>query len=240
MVLFFICNVAFTARLAVSEFKCHKPSLDSLPSNATDIAFDHLFDILLIIVELLHIPELIYLLIYLFRLTKDDEIWGKLPMRKEMKEFVGKKKIKSTFFTLVLGIFVLVALILPPICIYRSYEIDEEPTDEQCSEMLASVLVNLDHVYHGASFITNIIIVLVRYLMIYFTVMIGAIWKKNSPDVNSQNGQQPQEHQGEQLLFKNLKDVCKKHKDCLDQYQSTIENEVIPIYKIFRSFFVFQ
>ena len=26
----------------------------------------------------------------------------------------------------------------------------------------------------------------------------------------------------------------------IDQYQSTIENEVTPIYKIFRSFFVFQ
>ena len=71
-----------------------------------------------------------------------------------MIDFVRKKIIKSTFFTLVLGIFVLVALILPPICIYQSYEIDKDPTDEQCSEMLASVLINLDHVYHGASFIT--------------------------------------------------------------------------------------
>ena len=58
-------------------------------------------------------------------------------------------------------IFFLVVLTLPAVCIYQSHILDQEPTDEKCIEQLNLVLINLDHVYHGASFFTNTIIVLV-------------------------------------------------------------------------------
>ena len=155
-----------------------------------------------------------------------------------MKEFVNSKKTKSVTFTIIQVIFFLVALTLPAVCIYRSHILDQEPTDEKCSELLSSVLINLDHVYHGLSFITNTVIVLARYVMIFFTVMIGVIWKKEKPsDQNNCIGA------GEQLtqerLLNDLDNVHKIHKPCLDDYEKRIEH-VRPIYKIFQSFFVLQ
>ena len=235
------CNGALIARLAVGEFKCSKPSLDSLPSNATDVDFDRLFDILLIAVGFLHIPEQIYLLVNLSSFIVIYKTWNNPPynesLYKEIKRFVGSKKIKLVTFTLILVIFFLVALTLPAVCIYRSHILDQEPTDENCTELLDSVLINLDHFYHGFSFFTNIIIVLVRYMMIFFTAMIGVIWKIAKP--HDQTNIVCEEQLTQELLLNDLDGVCKKHKPCLDDYQKRLEH-VTPIYKIFRSFFVFQ
>ena len=49
-------------------------------------------------------------------------------------------------------------------------------TDKKCMELVESVLISLDYIYHVLSFITNIIIVLVQCLMILFTVMVGVVW----------------------------------------------------------------
>ena len=241
MLLFLFCNGALLARLAVGEFKCSKPSLDSLPSNATDVNFDRLFDILLIAVGFLHIPEITYLLVYLSRFIVVYTTWRDLQENDlfiKMKKFVESKKTKSVTFTLIQVTFILVALTLPAVCIYRSHILDQEPSDEICSELLNSVLIHLDHVYHGLSFITNNIIVLARYVMIFFTVMIGVIWKRERPsDQNNRIGA------GEQLtqeqLLNDLDNVHKIHKPCLDDYEKRIKH-VRPIYKIFQSFFVLQ
>ena len=82
--------------------------------------------------------------------------------------------------TLCIGnaIFFMVALVLPSISINRSHKLDEESmaTDKKCMELVESVLISLDYIYHVLSFITNIIIVLVQCLMILFTVMVGVVW----------------------------------------------------------------
>ena len=103
--LFLVRNMVFATRLAIGEFKCEKPSLDSIPENATDmIVFNHLFNTLLVIVELLHIPEYFYLFknLYKYILGKDN-IQKKLPSCTEMKDFM--KKLQTLLFVLVMLIF---------------------------------------------------------------------------------------------------------------------------------------
>ena len=103
--LFLVRNMVFATRLAIGEFKCEKPSLDSIPENATDmIVFNHLFNTLLVIVELLHIPEYFYLFKNLYKCTLGkDNIRKKLPSCTEMKDFM--KKLQTLLFVLVMLFF---------------------------------------------------------------------------------------------------------------------------------------
>ena len=70
MLLFAVRSLAVTARLAVGEFMCNKPSLNRLLANSTgDIRFNRLSDILAVPVALLHIwiREHCFLLHFLYQ-----------------------------------------------------------------------------------------------------------------------------------------------------------------------------
>ena len=72
---------------------------------------------------------------------------------------------------------------LPPICIARTY-LDTGSSSEHCSQKLSTVTKILTHIFHFSSMITNIVIVLVRLLMVYFTVMVGVMWREVTPIPN--------------------------------------------------------
>ena len=110
---------AVTARLAVGEFLCNKPSLNSVSSNSTDdILFNRLSDILVIPVGFLHIPEHIYLIFYLYKFLVDyySNSWEegyKEAVKNKMTKFVSSKRGRSSFHA---TIFMVTGIALPPIC----------------------------------------------------------------------------------------------------------------------------
>ena len=109
------------------------------------------------------------------------------------------------------------------------------------TELVESVLISLDYIYHGLSFITNIIIVLVQCLMILFTVMVGVVWDTKNKKKNQKSGgnEEGKIHDSNDQLLKLLANVCTAHKRYLDEYETKL-GIVRPIYKIFHSFFMFQ
>ena len=177
---------AVTARLAVGEFLCNKPSLNSVSSNSTDdILFNRLSDILVIPVGFLHIPEHIYLIFYLYKFLVDyySNSWEegyKKAVKKKMTKFVSSKCGRSSFYAIIMTIFMVTGIALPPICIARTY-LDTGSSSEHCSQRLSTITRILTHFFHFSSMFTNIIIVLVRLLMVYFTVMVGVLWREVKP-----------------------------------------------------------
>lgn len=274
VVLFIIRSLALTARLAVGEFKCREPSLDDLPptSNESDMdtGFARLSNILSISVGFIHIPEHIYLLVYLYKFLGIYISWNenyKTALQIQMKEYVFAKK-RSFFFIIVLLFFVIVAITIPPLCIRLTYS-SETTMNVRCSQMLLVVTRSLTHFYHAASFITNVVVVLVRSLMVFFTVMIGVMWRRVKPTEDLVLNQWPDKSTttctpGERSIeldelqsrppssayeppttntqddtLDQCKDVCCNYAKYLIEY-TAIKEKVTPIYKIFRSFFVLQ
>ena len=87
-------------------------------------------------------------------------------------------------------------------------------TDKKCTELVESVLISLDYIYHGLSFITNIIIMLVRCLMILFTVIVGVVWdtknkKKKQKSGGNEEGKIPDNN--DQLFNINCLQTCAQH-----------------------------
>lgn len=254
VMLFVIHTMALTIRLAIGEFLCQKPSLEGLiPINSTetDVNFNRLFDILLISVGVLHIPENIYLLVFLFRflaIYKSWEISYKLALRIKMREFVITKR-RSVFFGLVLLIFFLVALTIPSLCIYRSYIINGIPKYEKCHKALNKVALSLTIVYHSVSIFTNIVVWLERCMMIFFTIMVGVMWRKVQPiysmipfSINDtstdENRSEENENQSEENEIQSEENENRSEEN-VREYLDT-RNRVTHIYKIFESFFVLQ
>ena len=112
--------------------------------------------------------------------------------------------------------FFMVALVLPSISINQSHKLDEESmaTNKKCTELVESVLISLDYIYHGLSFITNIIIVLVRCLMILFTVMVGVVWDTKNKKKKQKSGgnEEGKIHDNNDQPLKLLANVCTAHK----------------------------
>ena len=228
-----------TARLAVGEFLCNKPSLDSFPSNSTgDVYFDRLTDILLIPVGILHVPEHIYLLYYLYKFVKCLKSWDKSykkAIQIKMKVFVRSKCGRASLYVLILTLFIIVGIGLPPVSIVRVY-IDDGTSSEHCSQELDMIAKILTHVFYFTSFFTNTTIVLVRLLMIIFTVMIGVIWREVKPISTSILNDDP--HQVTDVSTA-VTTVCKRHTKYMYEY-ALITEKAAPIYQIFSSFFVLQ
>ena len=244
VVLFVFSSLALTVRLIIGEFLCHKPSINGVLLNYTDdVYFDRLSDILLIPVGFLHIPEHLYLLIYLYKFLQSYKTWKdnyKRAVQMQMREFVRTKKGRSYIYMLVIGLFMLVGLGLPPLCIARVYYEIDDTQIEQCSSKFALTTKVLTHTYHVTSFFTNGVVVIVRAVMILFTVMIGVMWRRVKPQMDSNDEQTMASSAGPALSDdENFKAVCGRHREYLNEY-ATITKHVTPIYKIFRSFFVLQ
>ena len=194
--LFTISSLALTVRLIIGEFLCHKPSINGVSLNfSDDIYFDRLSDILLIPVGFLHIPEHTYLLVYLYKFLCSYKTWDrfyKRALQLKMREFVCTKKRRTCIYVFVLVIFMLVAIATPVVCIVRNELVND--TDEQCSQTLANVTEGLTHAYHAILFLTNGMIVMVRYLMVFFTIMIGVMWRRVAPFSTVSTSNQSWEH----------------------------------------------
>ena len=268
ILLFTVKSMAVTARLAVGEFLCNKPSLNSLPSNSTgDIYFNRLTDIMDIPVGFLHIPEHIYLLYYLYKFLKCFKSWNKsykYAVLTKMRIFVRSKCGRASFYILIVTIFMVIGIVLPPICILKLY-IDKRASSEYCTQMLDTIARVLTHVFHFSSFFTNTIIVLVRLLMIVFTIMIGVMWREvkptstpifnDDPHQETDVSTQPDETSSADPTSTAAADpvsiavadpvstavakVCKRHTNYMYEYV-LITKKAAPIYTIFSSFFVLQ
>ena len=90
----------------------------------------------------------------------------------------------------VLVLMLSVALLLPSMSIARLH-IQRNTTDseEYCSEGLAFVQHSLTYSFHGVSFFTNTVVALTRFLMVFFTVMIGVMWGRVKPSTKDHNRQ---------------------------------------------------
>ena len=241
ILLFIVKSMAVTVRLAVGEFLCNKPSLNSLPSNSTsDVYFDRLSDILVIPVGFLHIPEHIFLLCYLYKFLKSFKNWNRLykkAIRIKMKDFVSSKWGRAFFYVLIVTVFMVIGIGLPPICIVRLYA-EKDSSIEHCSRELDMITRALTHIFHFSSLFTNIVIVLVRLLMITFTIMVGVMWREVKPEADPTNEEQEIGNQHCPLSNAFAK-VCKKHTKHMLEY-TLITKKVGVVYRIFRSFFVLQ
>ena len=147
--------------------------------------FDRLSDILLIPTGFLHIPEHIYLMVFLYKFIGVYINWEphyKKELWSEMRKFVcmKKKTLRILLNGIVLMLMLLVALLLPPICIIRLH-VQRNVTEEYCSKKLAFVQHSLTHTFHGVSFFTNTVVALTRWLMVFFTVMVGVMWRRVKP-----------------------------------------------------------
>ena len=203
------------------------------------------------------------------------------------------KRARILLNGIVLMLMLSVVLALPSMSIARIH-IHSNKTEEHCSKKVAFAQNSLMHAFHGVSFFTNTVVALTRFLMVFFTVMIGVMWRRvkpcsedsvpflhesskheakrvaNSPRVPEceTTFQQPQDpgHEGDfeksghnredTNLHKSghkannqdprappkvgdWEDVCSRHTDRITEYMA-IKDNVFPIYKIFRSFFVLQ
>lgn len=220
--------------------------------------FDRFFDILLILVEYLHVLEQIYLLTYLFKFLKEYKLrWNKRDLQNKITFFVSKSKksySRAAFFKIITTLFMVTAIAIPPIEFLRTYNYKHTFLDERCGRYVGMLNLSVTYANHGMSLFTNLITVLVCLLMIFFTIVIGAIWKWSDDDEspcrpvndsdqkadtlpkNSSSGENST-NISRNALYEDLKMVCKKRKESLDKY--TVKTEMVkPIYKIFRSFFV--
>ena len=281
ILLFVIQRLALLVRLAVGEFLCQKTSLDGLQSNTNsseDVNFNRLFDIVLIPVGFLHIPEHIYLLVYLYQFLAFYKGWNsdyKRAIQLKMRDFVCAKRGRSFCYIFILALFMLVAIAIPPICVLKVYSNQNIVKKIQCSKQLELVTRSLTHIYHVTSFVTNGVVVLVRCLMVFFTIMVGVMWRRVRPPPRSEEdpahpsgGNQPaaaQSDGGNQPAAahptsaasenhpanpdsmaldlypfqKDIKEIFDRHSKNLMEFKD-IKEKVVHIYKIFRSFFVFQ
>ena len=265
LLLFSLQSSALLVRLAVGEFLCKKTSLDGLPSifNSTDdINFNRLFDIVLIPVGLLHIPEHIYFLVYLYKFLTFVKKWDKKykeDLRLKMRVFVCTKIGRAFCYIFILVLFMLVAIAIPPVCVVKVYTNQNINRKTYCDEQLEIVTRALTHIYHITSFITNGVVVLVRCLMIFLTIMIGAMWRSlsrtkkdaaaggHTPD-EVVNGDNPQDRQlaenggnpnQDSDIKDDVKEVFSRHSRYMEEFKD-IKEKVGHIYKIFQSFFVLQ
>jgi hypothetical protein len=255
VVLFFVLSsLALTIRLIIGEFLCHKPSINGVLLNYTDdVYFDRLSDILLIPVGFLHVPEHLYFFIYLYKFLQSYKKWKECYRRAlqiKMNTFVCAKKSRSYIYVLVIVLFMLVGFGLPPLCIARVYYENSGVQVEQCSSKFALTTRILTHTYHTTSFLTNGVVVIVRAVMILFTVLVGVMWRRVKPqmdqddniDVDSERSNHESANAATVLILskdENFKVVCERHRKYLNEY-AAIAKYVTPIYKIFRSFFVLQ
>jgi hypothetical protein len=141
----------------------------------------------------------------------------------------------------------LVGFGLPPLCIARFYYENSGVQVEQCSSKFALTTRVLTHTYHATSFFTNGVVVIVRAVMILFTVLVGVMWRRVKPQMDEDdidelpNPSEPANAAAVLILSndENFKVVCERHRKYLNEY-AAIAKHVTPIYKIFRSFFVLQ
>ena len=247
VVLIVLRSLILTTRMVIGEFQCQKPS-DNFHPEQHDVRhyhFDRLSDILLIPTGFLHMPEHIYLMVFLYKFIGVYINWEpdyKKELWPEMKEFVcNKKKIPHLLlYGVILVMMLSVALLLPPMCIARVY-VQRNITEEYCSKKLVFVQRSLSHAFHGVSFFTNGAVALTRWLMVFFTIMVGVMWRRVKPSLDHQQRRST----FSKVITKNAtesedwKAVCCRHTDYIIEYMA-IKEKVFPIYKIFRSFFVLQ
>lgn len=187
IVLVILRNLILITWMVFGELKCRKPSTHFCPGRHKHVRhydFDQLSDILLIPTGFLHIPEHIYLMVYLYKFIGLCINWDKRYRDKlwpEMKKFVyTKKKVPRLLLNgIILMLMLLVALFLPPMCIARQH-IQRNVTEEYCSEKLALVQNSLTHAFHGVSFFTNTVVALTWWLMVFFMAMVGVMWRSKA------------------------------------------------------------
>ena len=266
IILVILRNLILTTRMVIGELKCRKPSTDFLPGDHKDVKhyhFDRFLDILFIFAGFLHIPEHIYLMVYLYKFIGVYINWEtdyKKDLWLKMREFVWtEKKARRLRIILLNGIvlilMLLVALLLPPISIVRLHT-QGNVTEEYCSNNLALVQNFLMHAFHGVSFFTNTVVALTRWLVVFFTIMVGVMWRRMELTEEDNNRQHAQKRFSKVLTDTIKHDnqvsslelgheandweaVCCRHTKHFFKYM-VIKKKVSPIYKIFRSFFVLQ
>ena len=211
LVLVILRNLIFTTRMILGEWRCRKPSVDFFPGLHKEMKhyhFDRFSDIMFTFTGFLHIPEHIYLLVYLYKFIGvyfnwekgyKKEIWS------EMKTFMWRSKpseekrqhnkinimraVRALLNGTVLVLMLSVALLLPSVSIARIH-IQGNTTEEYCSERLAFIQRSLTYSFHGVSFFTNTVVALTRLLMVFFTIMIGVMWRRVKPSTKDRNRQE--------------------------------------------------
>ena len=183
---------------ANSHFDHHSLS-SSTDHEIVDGKFYRLFDVLFILVKYLHIPEQIFLWHYLFEFLRwfnlnneecvDKKSWNvvyKTEIREKMFDFVKTEKSlgRAFLFMTVAAFFMILAVVIPPIEIFTSHK--NGFMDKRCSSNVNTLTLSITFAIQGMSLLTNTIDVLECFLMIFFTIVIGAIWKLPKPATDQQ------------------------------------------------------
>ena len=189
--------------------------------------------IMMIIITILQWPAHGYLLYYLYRFfAQEYPKWQQANLvdegRYKWSSFVCRQRCKGTVVILSLSVLTIASVLIISGDIIK---LARERVSLSCKYhpplLYAHQIVT--YIYYGTAFFTYMLEVAERYLMVCFTAFIGALWhdgyetRKKEMKQAAPNNEQPQH-------------TTNGYVDEFDE----IVNFVKPIYKIFRSFFVFQ
>ena len=193
---FIIHYLLLITKWVIEEITCQKLEAIDVNYSTTielDSSFSRLFDFLNICIGFIHIPEHIYLLIHLYKFIEGYGTWNELykeNLKKKMTTFalgklsdVNLKRLRFILFMVVPVVFIGVTFTLTIIAFlrYYYYRSDNDSLHTHCNGQLSTVSLVLTGVIYVVAFGTNMIILLVRFLMIYFTVMVGVMWRRVEP-----------------------------------------------------------
>lgn len=180
--------------------------------------------IMMIIITILQWPAHGYLLYYLYRFfAQEYPKWQQENLvdegRYKWSSFVCRQRCKGTLVILSLSVLTIASVLIISGDIIK---LARERVSLSCKYppylLYAHQIVT--YIYYGTTFFTYMLEVAERYLMVCFTAFIGALWH---------DGYERKKHSNNEQTTKDYVKEFNKIVDC-----------VKPIYKIFRSFFVFQ
>jgi hypothetical protein len=192
--------------------------------------------IMTIIITVLQWPAHGYLFYYLYRFfAQKYPAWQQANLVEEGRykwtSFVCRQRCKGVLVVLSLSVLTITSVItISGDIVKLARERDSLGCEYPTPSLYARRI--LTYVYYATTFFTYMLEVAERYLMVCFTAFVGAMW-----------------HDGYETRKKQMESVPPNHQNNEQQQQTTngyvdefnkIVDCVKPIYKIFRSFFVFQ
>ena len=191
--------------------------------------------IMMIIITILQWPAHGYLLYYLYRFFSQkypewkQENWVE-EGRYKWTSFVCRQRCKGVIVVLSLSVLTVASVLTISGDIIK---LARERVSLNCKYpphlLYAHQIVT--YIYYGTTFFTYMLEVAERYLMVCFTAFIGALWH---------DGYETRKKEMEQLqAASNNEQPQQTTNGYVDEFNDIVDC-VKPIYKIFRSFFVFQ
>jgi hypothetical protein len=189
--------------------------------------------IMMIIITVLQWPAHGYLLYYLYKFFAQ-----KYPQWQQAEEgrykwtsFVYRQRCKGALVVLSLSVLTIASVLtISGDIVKLARERDSLGCDHPTPSLYARRI--LTYIYYATTFFTYTLEVAERYLMVCFTAFVGAMWHDGYKARKKEMESMPPNHQNneqQQQTTNGYVDEFNKIVDC-----------VKPIYKIFRSFFVFQ